>query len=121
MMFISVDLPAPFSPAMRMHLAAPEFEVDLAQRLDRAERLADVADLEDDLVGLGRRLRAGSVSRSCRGGAARRGGAAGVPSVLAAVRGTNGLPCRRSRSKSSALSLVMTAKPLSMKGMRIGL
>ena len=43
MMFISVDLPAPFSPAMRMHLAAPQLEVDPAQRLDRAERLADVA------------------------------------------------------------------------------
>ena len=41
----------------RVHLAAAQLEVDAAQRLDRAERLADVRDLEDDVVGHDQRLR----------------------------------------------------------------
>ena len=42
-----------------VHLAAAQLEVDAAQRLDRAERLADVGDFQDDLVGHDPRLRTG--------------------------------------------------------------
>ena len=48
MMFISVDLPGAVLAGDGVHLAAAQLEVDAAQRLDRAERLADVRDFEDD-------------------------------------------------------------------------
>ena len=44
--FISVDLPAPLSPTSADHRARLDRERDAAQRLDRAEILADVLELE---------------------------------------------------------------------------
>ena len=49
-MFISVDLPAPFSPSERVHLAGHEVEVDVVVREDPGELLRDAAQLEDRVV-----------------------------------------------------------------------
>ena len=46
-MFIRVDLPAPFSPSKRVHLALQEIEADVVVRDDAREALRDVAHLED--------------------------------------------------------------------------
>ena len=51
MTFISVDLPAPFSPASAWISPRRSSKLDAAQRLDRTERLAQVGDRQDRVVG----------------------------------------------------------------------
>ena len=86
---------------MRVDLAAPQLEVDAAQRLDRAERLADVGDLEDDVVGhdpdLGIGLPLGSACpprRAAGAGVARwRAGQLGLAAFHVVVRGRSRRRC----------------------------
>ena len=59
---ISVDLPAPLSPTSAITSPGADLEVDAAQRLHGAERLGDVAELEEWGVSL-------IVSKSACGGA----------------------------------------------------
>ena len=47
MHLMSVDLPAPLSPTSAMTSPCAHLEVDVGQRLHRAERLREVADLEE--------------------------------------------------------------------------
>ena len=47
MHLMSVDLPAPLSPTSAMTSPGRDLEVDIGQRLHRAERLREVADLEE--------------------------------------------------------------------------
>ena len=47
-MLISVDLPAPFSPEQRVHLAGAQVEVDVVVGEHARELLRDAAQLEDD-------------------------------------------------------------------------
>ena len=50
-MFISVDLPAPFSPSSACTSPRADVEVDVVVGDDARELLADPAHLEDELVG----------------------------------------------------------------------
>ena len=42
----SVDLPAPFSPTMRVNGAMPDCKRDVGERLDASEVLRDTLELE---------------------------------------------------------------------------
>ena len=52
-MFISVDLPAPFSPSSACTSPLAQVEVDVVVREDAREALRDAAQLEDGRVGGG--------------------------------------------------------------------
>ena len=47
MIFISVDLPAPFSPISACTRAALQAELDIVERDDAGEFLADALDLQE--------------------------------------------------------------------------
>ena len=51
-MFISVDLPAPFSPNERIEPAAADGDLHVVERLDAGKRLADAVRVQQH-VGFG--------------------------------------------------------------------
>ena len=67
-MFISVDLPAPFSPSSACTSPAPQIEVDAVVRDDPGEALRDPAQLEDGRASaMGARFYGGARDEGGRG------------------------------------------------------
>ena len=122
MIFISVDLPAPFSPASAWISPRRSSKLTFRSAWIGSERLAQAGD---------RRGSCRSLAAACSSRSRENCCLAGYPTPLVKrrgvllVRSAGQLGSRPSmylfRSKESAFSLVITANPLSMKGICIGL